>query len=131
MTMLHPSGAHARAPFSASSSEPVLDYLVDLGVTAIELLPVQAFVNDRFLVASGLTNYWGYQTARFLRARAAIPARGHPSPNSRHMVARFHAAGIEVLMDVVYNHTGEGSELGPTLCFPRSRQSVSYYRLER
>jgi isoamylase len=126
MTMRHPE-AEPHGTFLGLSSEPMLDYLTTLGITAIELLPVQAFLNDRFLVEKGLVNYWGYQTLGFF---APDPRYLHEGDIAEFqtMVARFHAAGIEVLMDVVYNHTCEGSELGPTLAF-RGLDNRSYYRL--
>ncbi|TCD16269.1 glycogen debranching protein GlgX [Oricola cellulosilytica] len=126
MTMRHPDAA-PQGTFLGLSSEPMLDHLVKLGITAIELLPSQAFLNDRFLVEKGLTNYWGYQTLGFF---APDPRYLHEGDIAEFqaMVARFHAAGIEVLMDVVYNHTCEGSELGPTLAF-RGLDNRSYYRL--
>ncbi|WP_193178030.1 glycogen debranching protein GlgX [Oricola nitratireducens] len=128
MTQRHPA-ATPPGTFLGLSSEPMLDYLVKLGITSIELLPSQAFLDDQFLTAKNLTNYWGYQTIGFF---APEPRYLNDSSIAEFqtMVARFHAAGIEVLMDVVYNHTGEGSELGPTLSF-RGLDNRSYYRLER
>jgi len=127
LTKLHPA-ASPPGTFLGMASEPMLDYLVDLGITAVELLPSQAFLDDRFLVEKKLSNYWGYQTIGFF-----APEPRYMSDSSiaefQTMVARFHSAGIEVLMDVVYNHTGEGNELGPTLCF-RGLDNRSYYRLE-
>jgi isoamylase len=105
----------------------VLDYLTDLGITAIELLPVHAFLNDRFLVEKGLTNYWGYQTLGFFAPEPRYLHAGQIA-EFQYMVARLHAAGIEVILDVVYNHTGEGNETGPTLSF-RGLDNLSYYRL--
>jgi isoamylase len=113
--------------FLALGSDPVLDYLTDLGVTAIELLPVHAFLNDRFLVEKGLTNYWGYQTIGFFAPEPRYLLAGQIA-EFQYMVARLHAAGIEVILDVVYNHTGEGNETGPTLSF-RGLDNLSYYRL--
>ena len=127
MTALHPS-ASPRGTFLGLSSDPMLDYLVKLGVTAVELLPSQAFVNDKFLVEKGLTNYWGYQTLGFFAPEPRYLHHGDIA-EFQTMVARFHAAGIEVLMDVVYNHTCEGNQLGPTLCF-RGLDNRSYYRLQ-
>jgi isoamylase len=120
-------GADAPGTFLALGSDPVLDYLTDLGITAIELLPVHAFLNDRFLVEKDLTNYWGYQTLGFF---APDPRYLHAGQIAefQYMVARLHAAGIEVILDVVYNHTGEGNEQGPTLSF-RGLDNLSYYRL--
>ncbi|MBF9043224.1 glycogen debranching protein GlgX [Rhodobacterales bacterium HKCCE4037] len=113
--------------YLAMSSDPILEHLNRLGVTAIELLPVQAFLNDRFLVDRGLTNYWGYMTYGFFAPDPRY-MQGHDIAQFQQMVQRFHKAGIEVILDVVYNHTAEGSELGPTLMF-RGLDNASYYRL--
>ncbi|MDZ4136324.1 MAG: alpha-amylase family glycosyl hydrolase, partial [Paracoccaceae bacterium] len=127
------TAAHPRVPpgqrgtYLGLASDPVLEHLTRLGVTAIELLPVQAFVDDRFLVAKGLRNYWGYQTIGFFAPEPRYMTRDAMA-EFRAMVARFHTAGIEVILDVVYNHSGEGDELGPTLAF-RGLDNVSYYRL--
>ncbi|WP_226780827.1 glycogen debranching protein GlgX [Oceaniglobus trochenteri] len=126
LTALHPS-VDLPGTFLGMASDPMLDYLTDLGITAIELLPAQAFLNDRFLVEKNLTNYWGYQTLGFFAPEPRYLHRGQIA-EFQQMVARFHSAGIEVIMDVVYNHTGEGSELGPTLAF-RGLDNASYYRL--
>jgi glycogen operon protein len=120
-------GAEHPGTFLAMGSDAVLDYLVDLGITAVELLPVHAFVNDRFLVDQGLTNYWGYQTIGFFAPDPRYLHKGDIA-EFQYMVARLHAAGIEVILDVVYNHTCEGSETGPTLSF-RGLDNLSYYRL--
>jgi isoamylase len=120
-------GADAPGTFLALGSDPVLDYLTDLGITAIELLPVHAFLDDRFLVEKGLTNYWGYQTIGFFAPEPRYLHAGQIA-EFQYMVARLHAAGIEVILDVVYNHTGEGNETGPTLSF-RGLDNLSYYRL--
>jgi isoamylase len=127
-TALHPGVERGmRGTYLGMSSAPMLDHLTKLGVTAVELLPVQAFMDDRFLVAKGLRNYWGYQTLGFF-----APEPRYMSKNSisefQSMVRRFHTAGIEVILDVVYNHTGEGDANGPTLCF-RGFDNRSYYRL--
>lgn len=113
--------------FLGLASDAVLEHLTRLGVTAVELLPVQAFLNDRFLVQKGLTNYWGYQTLGFFAPDPRY-LTGTRIAEFQHMVARLHAAGIEVILDVVYNHSGEGNELGPTLAF-RGLDNASYYRL--
>ncbi len=130
----HVKGLTARFPgigdpgsFRALGSEPVLDYLVDLGITAIELLPVHAFLNDGFLLEKGLTNYWGYQTLGFFAPDPRYMVENDVAEFQR-TVANLHRAGIEVILDVVYNHTCEGSELGPTLSF-RGLDNASYYRL--
>ncbi len=116
-----------RGSYLGLASDPVLEHLNRLGVTAVELLPVQAFVDDRFLIQKGLRNYWGYQTIGFFAPEPRYMARGEIW-EFQTMVRRFHAAGIEVILDVVYNHTGEGDELGPTLAF-RGFDNRSYYRL--
>jgi glycogen operon protein len=121
------SGVPNPGTFLGLASDKVLDHLTRLGVTAVELLPVQAFLNDRFLVQKGLTNYWGYQTLGFFAPDPRYLS-GTRIAEFQHMVARLHAAGIEVILDVVYNHTGEGSELGPTLSF-RGLDNASYYML--
>ncbi len=109
------------------ASEPMLDHLTNLGVTAVELLPVQAFLNEQFLLDRGLTNYWGYMTYGFFAPDPRY-MHGHDIAEFQQMVARLHSAGIEVILDVVYNHTAEGSEMGPTLAF-RGLDNASYYRL--
>ena len=116
-----------RGTFAALSSPPVIDYLVRLGVSAVELLPVQAFVDDRLLVERGLRNYWGYNTIGFFAPHPAYLSDGNIG-EFRTMVKRFHEAGLEVFLDVVYNHTAEGDHLGPTLSF-RGIDNKSYYRL--
>ena len=114
--------------FLGMASDQILDHLTQLGVTTIELMPVQAAIDDRFLVEKGLRNYWGYMTYGFF-----APEPRFMSDNSisefQQMVARYHTAGIEVILDVVYNHTAEGNQLGPTLSF-RGFDNASYYRLE-
>ena len=107
----------------------MIEYLTRLGVTAVELLPVHAFVDDRYLVESGLRNYWGYNPIVVLRARIRAISRPHLD-EFKTMVKRLHEAGIEVILDVVYNHTAEGNELGPTLSF-RGIDNKSYYRAGR
>ncbi|HWK45813.1 MAG TPA: glycogen debranching protein GlgX [Stellaceae bacterium] len=128
MTMRHPGvDPRRRGTFAGLASPPVIDYLVQLGVTAIELLPVQAFLNDRHLTQRKLTNYWGYNTYGFF-----APDPRFLASTSVHefktMVKRLHDAGIEVILDVVYNHTAEGNHMGPTLSF-RGIDNASYYRL--
>jgi isoamylase len=116
-----------RGTFLGLCSDPVIDHLQKLGVTAIELLPVQSFVDDRFLVLKGLKNHWGYNTLGFFTPEPRYMSQG-AIWELQTMVRRFHAAGIEVILDVVYNHTAEGDELGPTLSF-RGFDNASYYRL--
>lgn len=126
LTQLHPN-AMQKGTFLGLSSDPILEHLNTLGVTAIELLPVHAFPDDQFLVEKGLKNYWGYQSLGFFAPDPRYMQTGQIS-EFQQMVARMHAAGIEVILDVVYNHTCEGSELGPTLAF-RGLDNASYYRL--
>ncbi|RSK34234.1 glycogen debranching enzyme GlgX [Rhodovulum iodosum] len=126
LTALHPRVTKP-GTFLGLAEEPVIEHLLDLGVTAIELLPVQAFLNDRFLVEKGLTNYWGYQTLGFFAPEPRYMANGDIA-EFQQMVATLHTAGIEVILDVVYNHTCEGNEMGPTLAF-RGIDNASYYRL--
>jgi len=127
-TYLHPEvPPELRGTYAALATEPVIEYLKRLGITAVELLPVHAFIDDRFLVEKGLRNYWGYNSLGFF---APDPRYSHSgSVNEfKSMVKRFHSEGIEVILDVVYNHTAEGNHLGPTLCF-RGIDNAAYYRL--
>jgi len=121
------SGCANPGRFLGVASDRIVDHLVDLGVTSLELLPVQSFLTDRWLTEKKLTNYWGYQTLGFFAPDPRYLEHGQIN-EFQHMVARLHAAGIEVILDVVYNHTCEGSELGPTLSF-RGIDNRSYYRL--
>ena len=118
-----------RGTYAGFGSPPMVEYLAGLGVTSIELLPVHTFINDSNLLEKKLVNYWGYNTIGFF---APDPRYASDVPNSlrefKEMVARLHAAGLEVILDVVYNHTAEGNELGPTLSF-KGIDNVSYYRL--
>ncbi|GAB2882048.1 glycogen debranching protein GlgX [Paraburkholderia jirisanensis] len=116
-----------RGTFSALASPEFIDHLLKLGVTAVELLPVHAFLNDRFLVERGLRNYWGYNTAAFFAPEPSY-LTSHRLDEMRIAVRQLHAAGIEVILDVVYNHTCEGSETGPTVSW-RGLDNASYYRL--
>ncbi|MCW2920832.1 MAG: glgX 1 [Thermoleophilia bacterium] len=131
MTMQHPGvPEHLRGTYLGMSYDPIIDHLLSLGVTAIELLPVHEFTNDHFLVEKGLRNYWGYNSIAFLSptSRYATERSRHTLNEFKTMVKRFHAAGIEVILDVVYNHTGEGNHMGPTLSL-RGVDNKSYYRL--
>ncbi len=128
LTMLHPTAA-PKGYFGGVASDPMLDYYTDLGITAVELLPVHAFINDQFLVDKGLTNYWGYQSVGFFAPDPRYMERGDIA-EFQGMVKRLHSVGIEVILDVVYNHTGEGGELGPTLSF-KGLDNASYYRLAK
>jgi len=117
-----------RGTFAALAHPAMIDYLRRLGITAIELLPVHAFVQDRALQRRGLRNYWGYNTLGFFAPEPSYLSDGSPN-EMRVAVRRLHAAGIEVILDVVYNHTAESDETGPTLSF-RGLDNASYYRLE-
>jgi glycogen operon protein len=128
-TMRHPDVPDPlRGTYAGLACAPVVDYLQRLGVTTIELMPVQAFVDDRHLIERGLRNYWGYNTIGFFAPDARYSASGKVA-EFKTMVKTLHSAGLEVILDVVYNHTAEGSELGPTLCF-RGVDNASYYRLK-
>ena len=116
-----------RGTFAALGNPFVVDYLSRLGITAVELLPVQAYLQDRRLLDMGLSNYWGYNTLAYFAPEPRYLASGSPD-EIRYAVRQLHAAGIEVILDVVYNHTCEESELGPTLSF-RGLDNANYYRL--
>jgi isoamylase len=127
-TKQHPDvPENVRGTYEGLASDAMLAHLKKLGVTAVELLPVHAFIDDGFLVDRGLRNYWGYNTIAFF-----APEPRYYGPDGllgfRKMVRRFHAAGIKVILDVVYNHTAEGDQRGPTLCY-RGLDNASYYRL--
>ncbi len=131
MTMRH---AHVpeelRGTYLGMASDPVIDHLLSLGVTAVELLPIHQFVPERFLTERGLTNYWGYNSIAYLAPEvkyAQVP--GKQVEEFKSMVKTLHRAGIEVILDVVYNHTGEGNQLGPTLSL-RGVDNDAYYRLQ-
>ncbi|MGN6650006.1 glycogen debranching protein GlgX [Trinickia sp.] len=118
-----------RGTFEGLGQKAVVDYLSRLGVTAIELMPIHSFVNDSYLLDKGLTNYWGYNTIGFFAADPRFFARGAGAIDEfKEMIDRYHDAGLEVILDVVYNHTAEGNERGPTLSF-RGIDNASYYRL--
>jgi isoamylase len=119
--------AHLRGTYAGLGSEPVIRYLQELGVTSIELLPVHYFIDEHFLIKRNLVNYWGYNTLNFFTPHPAYMAGDDPA-EFKQMVSNLHAAGIEVLLDVVYNHTAEGNHLGPTLSF-RGIDNCSYYSL--
>ncbi len=129
-TKLHPKVAEKeRGSFAGLAHKDVIAYIKALGVTTVELLPVHTFVNDDFLLQKKLTNYWGYNSIGFFAPDpryASNPAKC--LQEFKEMVARFHDAGLEVITDVVYNHTAEGNERGPTLCF-KGIDNASYYRL--
>jgi glycogen operon protein len=131
-TYRHPEvPAELRGTYAGLASPPIVAYLQSLGVTAVELLPVHHRIDDRHLVARGLTNYWGYNTLGYFAPDIRYSSSGTQGEQVREfkaMVKTLHAAGIEVLLDVVYNHSAEGSQLGPTLSF-RGIDNPVYYRL--
>jgi len=129
-TMQHPDvPAFMRGTYAGLATEPVIDHLRRLGVTAVELMPVHAFIDDRHLVAKGLRNYWGYNSIGYFAPERRYAATEHPEDEFRTMVKTLHSAGVEVILDVVYNHTAEGDHMGPTLAF-RGIDNAAYYRLE-
>jgi isoamylase len=132
MTIQHPKiPERLRGTYLGLVYDEMLDYFLSLGVTAVELLPVHQFVVDRHLAERGLTNYWGYNSIGYFApdVRYATGGRGIQVHEFKSMVKTFHSAGIEVILDVVYNHTGEGNHLGPSLCF-RGIDNQAYYRLD-
>jgi glycogen operon protein len=132
LTMKHPGlPEELRGTYAALAHPAILEHLTSLGVTAIELMPVHQFVNDHRLVDMGLNNYWGYNTIGFFaphNAYASWGDRGQQVLEFKSAVRALHGAGIEVILDVVYNHTAEGNHLGPTLSF-RGIDNQQYYRL--
>jgi glycogen operon protein len=132
MTMRNPDvPEHLRGTYLGLCSDAMIDYFRKLNVTAVELLPVHQFVVDRHLPEKGLTNYWGYNSIGFFApdVRYATEGLGNQVYEFKSMVKTFHSAGIEVILDVVYNHTGEGNHLGPTLSL-KGIDNTTYYRLE-
>ena len=131
-TKLHPEVREdLRGTYAGLASEPALEYFQQLGVTAVELLPVHHIIDESFLHDRGLTNYWGYSSIGFLAPHALYAATGTHGEQVREfkgMVKALHSAGIEVILDVVYNHTAEGNHLGPLLSF-KGVDNASYYRL--
>ncbi len=129
-TKRHPAvPEHLQGTYAGLGQKDVIDYIRSLGVTSVELLPIHAFVTDSYLEDKGLTNYWGYNTIGFFapdHRYSAVP--DFVFSEFKEMVARLHDAGLEVILDVVYNHTAEGNERGPTLSF-RGIDNASYYRL--
>lgn len=132
MTMTHPEiPEELRGTYAGLAHPAIIDYLKDLGVTAIELMPVHQFLQDDHLREKGLRNYWGYNTFGFLAPHQDYSASQKPGgavSEFKGMVRAFHDAGIEVILDVVYNHTAEGNHMGPTICF-RGIDNEAYYRL--
>jgi glycogen operon protein len=132
MTKLHPDvPENLRGTYAGLASDAMIEYFLALGVTAVELLPVHQFVVDRHLAERGLTNYWGYNSIGYFApdVRYASKGLGNQVYEFKSMVKTLHSAGIEVILDVVYNHTGEGNHLGPTLSL-RGIDNKAYYRLE-
>lgn len=132
LTMQHPAlPEELRGTYAALAHPAIIEHLTELGVTALELMPVHQFVNDHRLVEMGLNNYWGYNTIGFFAPHntyASWGDRGQQVLEFKSAVRALHEAGIEVILDVVYNHTAEGNHLGPTLSF-RGLDNASYYRL--
>ncbi|MEX0710313.1 MAG: glycogen debranching protein GlgX [Chloroflexota bacterium] len=130
LTRLHPDLPEAlRGTYAGLGHPAITDHLRSLGVTALELLPVQQHVTRRLLFDQGLSDYWGYNTIAFLAPDPRYAASDDPRSELREAVRALHAAGVEVILDVVYNHTGEGDEQGPTLAF-RGIDNAAYYRLD-
>ena len=129
-TKLHPAvPERQRGTYRGLGTKEVIDYVKALGVTAVELLPIHTFINDSHLLERGLTNYWGYNSIGFFSPDPRYASEPEQSLREfKEMVARFHDAGLEVILDVVYNHTAEGNERGPTLSF-RGIDNITYYRL--
>jgi isoamylase len=131
MTRLHPEvPGHLRGTYLGLASDPIIDHLRSLSVTSVELLPVHHMASERRLLDQGAINYWGYNTIGFFAPdpRFATGWAGQQVTEFKTMVKTLHRAGLEVILDVVYNHTGEGNQFGPTLCF-RGIDNRSYYRL--
>ena len=132
LTRLHPDvPEHLRGTYQGFAHPAVINHLTTLGVTAVELMPIHQFVHDQRLVDRGLRNYWGYNTIGFFAPHneySSTGQRGEQVNEFKAMVRTLHQAGIEVILDVVYNHTAEGNHLGPTLCF-KGIDNRAYYRL--
>lgn len=121
--------AALRGTCAGMSSKAAVDYIKSLGITSVELLPTAAFMTSGFLLDKGLTNYWGYDSITFMAPHAPYLSNNHLD-EMKQMVDVFHAAGVEVILDVVYNHTGEGNQMGQTLCY-RGIDNAVYYRLNK
>src|ERR687889_1811043 len=130
--MTHPDvPEEIRGTYAGIAHPATIEHLTSLGITAIELMPVHQFVQDTTLVDKGLANYWGYNTIGFFaphNAYSSTGQRGQQVQEFKSMVKALHQADIEVILDVVYNHTAEGNQLGPTICF-RGIDNAAYYRL--
>jgi glycogen operon protein len=133
LTMRHPDvPPELRGTYAGIATDPIIRHLTKLGVTAVELMPVHHFVSEHAVVERGLTNYWGYNSIAYLAPHAAYASasrRGRQVQEFKQMVKTLHAEGIEVILDVVYNHTAEGGELGPTLSL-RGIDNRAYYRVD-
>jgi isoamylase len=133
LSMRHPDVAdEQRGTYSGLASEPIVDHLQRLGITAVELMPVHQFIHDRRLADLGLRNYWGYNSIAYLAPHndyASYGQQGQQVPEFKQMVKTLHAAGIEVILDVVYNHTAEGNDRGPSLSM-KGIDNPAYYRLD-
>ncbi len=133
-TKLHPGiPDNEKGTYKGLASETVISYFKNLGITAVELMPVHHFVHNKFLLDKGLTNYWGYNSIGYFAPHAEYSSSGMKGEQVREfkdMVKAYHKAGIEVILDVVYNHTGEGDHLGPTISF-RGVDNINYYRLDK
>lgn len=132
LTILHPAIPEAiRGTYAAIGHPAVIAYLKELGITAVELMPIHQFINDRHLIEKGLSNYWGYNTIGFFAPDSSYASSGQNGEQVKEfkdMVKALHRANIEVILDVVYNHTAEGNHLGPTLSF-KGIDNEDYYRL--
>ena len=132
MTARHPDvPEHLRGTYSGLVSQPMIEYFRKLGITAVELMPVHEFLDDKHLLDEGLRNYWGYNTINYFAPAArysSLGEQGQQIGEFKAMVREFHRAGIEVILDVVYNHTAEGNQMGPTLSF-KGIDNATYYRL--
>jgi len=127
-TMRHPAvPEELRGTFAGMRNDEVIEHIRSLGVTSVELMPIHAFVNDQHLLQKGMTNYWGYNSIAFFAPDPRYLAHGKIA-EFKEMIAHLHDAGLEAILDVVYNHTAEGNELGPTLSM-RGIDNASYYRL--
>ncbi|MDX6231544.1 MAG: isoamylase, partial [Nocardioidaceae bacterium] len=133
LTIAHPDiPEELRGTYTGLAHPVMIEHLKNIGVTAVELMPVHEFLNDHHLQEKGLSNYWGYNTIAFLAPHHAYAMAGHRPGNQvqefKAMVRDLHDAGIEVILDVVYNHTAEGNQMGPTLSM-RGIDNAAYYRL--
>jgi len=129
-TKKHPAvPEHLRGTYAGLANKEVIGYIKSLGVTSVELLPIHTFINDSHLLERGLTNYWGYNSIGFFAPDTRYASKPEETLREfKEMVASFHDAGLEVILDVVYNHTAEGNERGPTLSF-KGIDNANYYRL--